>query len=123
MRSYFVGSLNEYKDKGKKVLLLDNDEVGIFRIGNDIFAYKNHCPHQGGPVCQGRLFSLVKENLDGEKQSHGRLYDKEKLNIVCPWHGLEFDIRTGKHPGNPDIKLESFQVEIVSEKIYVHITD
>ena len=48
---------------------------------------------------------------------------KKKLNIVCPWHGLEFDIRSGKHPGNPNIKLESFQVEIVSEKIYVHITD
>ncbi len=123
MKTYFVGSLNEFEDRGKKLLLLDDEEVGIFRLGNDVFAYKNHCPHQGGPVCQGRIFSLVKENLDNTKQSHGRLYDKKKLNIVCPWHGLEFDIRSGKHPGNPNIKLESFQVEIVSEKIYVHITD
>ena len=121
LETFHVGSVQEFKDRDKKVLILNDSEVGIFRMGKDFFAYENLCPHQGGPVCQGRLFSLVKENLDDNSKSHGRLYDENNLNIVCPWHGLEFDIRTGKHPGNPKIKLKSFPIKVDREEVYVTI--
>ncbi|MBT4354915.1 MAG: hypothetical protein HOD13_10165, partial [Rhodospirillaceae bacterium] len=75
--------------------------------------------HQGGPVCQGRLYPRVLENLDENKKSHGRLYDENDLNIVCPWHGLEFDVRTGKHPGNEGIALDPLPVQIDGGEIYV----
>ena len=122
METFHIGLISEFKDREKKVFILNDNEVGVFRMGNEFFAYKNICPHQGGPVCQGRLYSLVKENLDIKKQSHGRLYDKNNLNIVCPWHGLEFDVRTGQHPGNPRLKLESFPVRVEREDVYVTIT-
>ena len=122
METFHIGLISEFKDREKKVFILNDNEVGVFRMGNEFFAYKNICPHQGGPVCQGRLYSLVKENLDKKKQSQGRLYDKNNLNIVCPWHGLEFDVRTGQHPGNPSLKLESFPVKVDREDVYVTIT-
>ncbi len=123
MKSFRVGMVEDFNDRDKKVVTIDNEEVGIFRMGRDFYAWKNVCPHQGGPVCQGRLFPLVRENLDNEMQSHGRLYDDNYLNIVCPWHGLEFDVRTGKHPGNKKLSLEPLPIKIESEIVYVLIKD
>ena len=54
-------------------------------------------------------------------QSHGRIYDEKKLNIVCPWHGLEFDIETGEHPGNPKLKLDPITIEVNSDILYVQL--
>ena len=121
MQHFYVGSIDDFNDKEKKVVIVENIEVGIFRLDDDFFAWKNICPHQGGPVCQGRMYPLVNEKLDKEKKSHGRTYNKTKINIVCPWHGLEFDIRTGKHPGNPSMALESCNIKIKRRDIYVLI--
>ena len=121
MKVFRVGEVSDFKNREKKVVIIDDQEVGIFRINDNFFAWKNQCPHQGGPVCQGRLFPLVKENLDSEMQSHGRIYDEKKLNIVCPWHGLEFDIETGEHPGNPKLKLDPITIEVNSDILYVQL--
>ena len=123
MRTFRIGAVDEFQDRAKRVVKLDDEEVGVFRMGDEFFAWRNSCPHQGGPVCQGRLFSLVQENLDENKKSHGRLYDNDKLNIVCPWHGLEFDVRTGKHPGNDEVALKSFPIQIEGGEIYVLLTE
>jgi len=121
MKVFRVGEVSDFKNREKKIVIIDDQEVGIFRINDNFFAWKNQCPHQGGPVCQGRLFPLVKENLDSEMQSHGRIYDDKKLNIVCPWHGLEFDIETGEHPGNPKLKLDPITIEVNSDILYVQL--
>ena len=121
METFNVGKIEEFEDKSKKVVTIGDEEVGVFRLGDEFFAWRNICPHQGGPVCQGRLYPLVKENLGADMKSHGRVYNKKKLNIVCPWHGLEFDIATGKHPGNPNLALDPCRLEIKKREIYVYI--
>ena len=119
MQSYRIGIVSEFEEGTKKVFNLGETEVGVFRLGGEFYAWNNICPHQGGPVCQGRLYPRVHENLDENKHSHGRLYDENNINIVCPWHGLEFDVRTGKHPGNEEIALDPFPVQIEGGEIYV----
>ena len=119
MQSYRIGTVSEFEEGTKKVFNLGETEVGVFRLGGEFYAWNNICPHQGGPVCQGRLYPRVHENLDENKHSHGRLYDENNINIVCPWHGLEFDVRTGKHPGNEEIALDSLPVQIEGGEIYV----
>ena len=32
------------------------------------------------------------------------------MHVVCPWHGFEYDVVTGRHPGRPDLALRSFPV-------------
>ena len=119
MQTYRIGLVSEFEDRTKKVFNLGESEVGVFRLGKRFYAWYNTCPHQGGPVCQGRMYPRVLENLDENKKSHGRLYDENDLNIVCPWHGLEFDVRTGKHPGNEGITLDPLPVQIDGGEIYV----
>ncbi|MSO80273.1 MAG: hypothetical protein EXQ97_01185 [Alphaproteobacteria bacterium] len=74
-------------------------EIGVFRVVGELFAWHNECPHQGGPVCQGRLMKGVEERLDADRRSLGIHYAEGRLNLACPWHGWEFDLRSGRHAG------------------------
>jgi nitrite reductase/ring-hydroxylating ferredoxin subunit len=39
----------------------------------------------------------VLEDVAEDKKSAGRVFSRNQLNIICPWHGFEFDIQTGTH--------------------------
>ena len=52
--------------------------------------------------------------MDEAKASHGRTYADDGLLIACPWHGFEYDVRTGLHPGAADIALTAVAVQIHS---------
>ena len=119
MRMVSVGRVEDFEVRGKKVLSVDGIEVGVFRLDDGFYAWRNSCPHQGGPVCQGRIYNRVRETLDPEMKSHGRHYDEGVVNIVCPWHGLEFDIRTGRHPGAAGMALERARVEVRDGEVHV----
>jgi nitrite reductase (NADH) small subunit len=117
-----VGKVEDFEDPGKKVVAIGDEEYGVFCLGGEFYAWKNECPHQGGPVCQGRIFKLVTEVIAEDKTSHGRDYAKDgRTNIVCPWHGMEFDIRTGQFPGNGEIALTGAPVQIQDGEVFVII--
>jgi len=121
METVRVGSVGAFALRSRKVFEIAGEEVGVFRLDDGFYAWRNRCPHQGGPVCQGRLYNRVREALDAGRRSLGRRYDEERVHIVCPWHGLEFDIRTGRHPGNDGMALQPATVQIVDGEVYVSL--
>jgi len=94
---------------GRVVVEVAGLEIGIFRLGGELYAWENFCAHMGGPVCQGRLVPRVEERLDEEGRSLGDFFT-DQLHIVCPWHGFEYDVRTGVHAAQPDLRLRSIDV-------------
>jgi nitrite reductase (NADH) small subunit len=114
MRRVNVGSTAEFSDPGRKVIAFDRFEVAVFKLDGEFFAYLNHCPHMGGPVCQGKMIAKVDEIIADDRTSKGMAFSKTRMHIVCPWHGYEFDIRTGVHPGNARARLRKVPV-VVSE--------
>jgi nitrite reductase (NADH) small subunit len=121
MIEHFFANEEEIKDREQLVKVFNEREVGLFRLGDEYYAWENNCPHMGGPVCQGRIINRVDELLDNEKKSHGYRYVEEDVHIVCPWHGYEFNIRTGGHPGDSRAQLKGFVVNVRSGEIYVEI--
>jgi len=117
-----VGRLAELPDGDYKVFAVDAFEVGVFRVGDKVIAYKNDCPHAGGPVCQGKIFHQIDETLTPDKKSAGLRHSKRR-NIVCPWHGYEFDIETGRHPGDPTVRLTPVKVAVRDGEIFVAVQD
>ena len=99
MNEVMVGELRDFAEGGYRVLRVDDFEFGIFRQGERLVAYENYCPHDGGPVCQGKVIPRVEEELGPDQTSRGLRFSSEKRNIVCPWHGWEFDVSTGRHCG------------------------
>jgi nitrite reductase/ring-hydroxylating ferredoxin subunit len=61
----------------------------------------------------------TEERLDAERRSLGIHYQAGSLNIVCPWHGFEFDVRTGRHAGHAAMRLASYPVKVRDGGVYV----
>ena len=123
METIRVGGVAEFDDPGKKVVAVGEAEIGVFKLAGDFYAWRNTCPHQGGPVCQGRIFKRVVADIDNDKQQHGRDYDDTDVHIVCPWHGAEYDIRTGEHAGTPDLKLSPVEIFVEADEVFIRVPD
>ena len=117
----FVGARDKVPEGGRLVVDVGETTIGIFRTGGRLYAYLNKCAHQGGPVCQGKIIPRVNEVIDERGESHGFKFEEEDLHIVCPWHGFEYSIKTGVHPGRPSARLVSVPVEEGSDGIYVTV--
>lgn len=100
-------------------MVVSGIEIGVFQLGGAFYAWRNVCPHQGGPVCQGRIFKRVVENVDADGKVHGRRYDENVRHIVCPWHGGEFDIRTGYHAGTSTLALDPIETVVRHGEVFV----
>lgn len=116
---HLVGRSEDVPEGGRHVVDVAGTTIGVFRFKGRLYAYENVCPHQGGPVCQGRLVPRVAEVLDEGKRSRGQRFDSDDLHIVCPWHGFEYSVATGTHPGHRHIRLRDFPVDEEEGNVYV----
>ena len=119
--SHAAGRSQDIPEKGRLVVDIGDLTIGIFRTGGRLYAYENTCPHQGGPVCQGLIIPAVREVLTPEQMATGYAFDESDLRIVCPWHGYEFSIETGRHPGCAEVHLRSFPVHEENGVVYVSL--
>jgi nitrite reductase/ring-hydroxylating ferredoxin subunit len=119
MADIFVGKEDEFGDRGRKVIAQGDLEIGVFCLDGKYYAWENRCTHQGGPICQGRILNRVEEALNPDKTSRGLKWSESDVHIVCPWHGFEFNIKTGRHPGNKNVRLKPFDVKVQNGEVYV----
>ena len=115
-----VATSEDVLEGGRVVVDVDGVEVGIFRLDGRLYAWENKCAHAGGPVCQGTLMNRVVERLDDDRRSLGDDFGGE-LHIVCPWHGYEYNVRTGEHPAYPRARLRPVEVEEREGEILVRL--
>jgi nitrite reductase/ring-hydroxylating ferredoxin subunit len=50
----------------------------------------------------------------------GQDFGKE-MHFVCPWHGYEYDLKTGECIGNRKLKLKNYKVAVREGNIYVSV--
>jgi hypothetical protein len=77
----------------------------------------------GGPACQGKMIAKVEEIIADDRTSKGMAFSKTKMHVICPWHGYEFDIRTGVHPGNTRARLRKIKVAVSNGEVTIGIPD
>lgn len=118
-----IGPASKFANPGRKVVGFERFEVAVFKLDGEFFAYLNHCPHMGGPACQGKMIAKIEEVIAADRTSKGMMFSKTKMHVVCPWHGFEFDIRTGVHPGNSRARLRKLKVTVSGGDVIVTIPD
>jgi nitrite reductase/ring-hydroxylating ferredoxin subunit len=106
MKRHPVARSGEIPPGGRKVVSIGPLAIGIFNVGGEIRAYRNACPHAGGPVCLGRISGT---SLPSKVYEY--IFGKEGFILRCPWHGWEFDLRTGEHLVDPEVRLKGVAVE------------
>ena len=72
--------------------------IALFNVDGSFFALDGVCPHQGGPLGKGRLQGCI---------------------VTCPWHGWQFDVRSGQHQLHPKLVHPRYEVRIEGSGVLV----
>jgi nitrite reductase (NADH) small subunit len=108
--------------------------IGIFNVHGEFYALRNSCPHQAAPLCRGAVKGMTMPSRPGEY-----VWAREGEILRCPWHGWEFDIKTGRSIFNPhrmrvkaydvtvepstdeDESVETFEVSVEDDWVVLHV--
>ncbi len=118
-KEHVVGNLSEFPDNSHKVVKVGRREIGIFNIGGEFYGLPNICPHQTGPLCEGKTTTGT---LVARKVNDWRFaWDYEGEIVACPWHGLEYHVPTGRCLAFSNIKLRTYEVVVEDGKVKVRV--
>src|SRR5262245_53230774 len=97
MARHVVAAVTDIPPGSRKLVDVSGRAIVLFNLSGEFFALGNRCPHRGGSLCHGSLTGLVEAAAPGEYR-----YSRRGEIIRCPWHGWEFDIRTGRSWCDPN---------------------
>ena len=110
MIRHVVAAVGEIAPGTCRIVTVSGRELGVYNVHGEYYALINRCPHEGAALCTGPILPEFKSDRPGEYRltRHGEM-------LRCPWHGWEFDIRTGQSWCHPDsVKARTYQVEVVA---------
>ena len=91
-----------------KIVTARGRQIGLFEIGGEYFGLSNRCPRKGAELCRGMIVGLAQSSAPGEYH-----LARPGEFIRCPWHGWEFDIRTGQSWCDPkSVRARNFHVRV-----------
>jgi nitrite reductase/ring-hydroxylating ferredoxin subunit len=76
------------------------EEIALARIGDEFYAVQGACLHLEGPLGDGRLEDHV---------------------LTCPWHGWQYDLRTGRNEFDLAIQLRTYDVRVENGEVRVAV--
>jgi nitrite reductase/ring-hydroxylating ferredoxin subunit len=105
---YVVAAVDEILPGERKIVDVAGRSIGVFNIDGEYFALRNRCPHQGGALCEGKLWGVLKADVPGAFE-----YSPRKEILTCPWHGWEFHVRTGQSWCDPRrLRVRRYDVSV-----------
>jgi 3-phenylpropionate/trans-cinnamate dioxygenase ferredoxin subunit len=112
MSRHVIALVADIPPGGRKLVSVKGRPIVVFNLDGAYFGLLNRCPHQGGPLGEGQLTGLVASSCPGEYT-----YSRVGEILRCPWHGWEFDIRTGQSYCDPErIRTRVYPVEVTAGK-------
>ena len=75
--------------------------IAVFNVDGSYFAIDDTCTHDGGPLCEGEV---------------------NGLKVTCPWHGADFDLKSGAVLSPPDFdNVKSYKVVVEGSDLKVEV--
>ncbi|MBL7848093.1 MAG: Rieske 2Fe-2S domain-containing protein [Cyclobacteriaceae bacterium] len=84
-----------------RLLLAGGKRICLVRTPEQLLAVEDKCSHNGESLSRGQV------NYLGE--------------VVCPWHGYRFNLRTGRESGERSNDLEVFPTRADEDGVFVGI--
>ncbi len=94
----FVARVDEVPAGHAKVVMVNGKPIALFNVDGAFYAIYNVCPHEGGPLAEGRLKGYV---------------------VSCPWHDLAFDVRNGQGTDGGGYCVGSYEVRVEGQDVFV----
>lgn len=97
-----VCEANDIPEDTGHVVTVGEEQIAIFEVDGEYLAITNTCPHQGGPLAEGKV---------------------EDKTVFCPWHGYEFDLGSGEHVQafSDDLSCMTYDLQVQDSDIYLKI--
>ena len=95
-----IATVSDVPPGSVKEIAVNGKTLALCNVDGKFYALDNVCLHRGGPLGQGYL--------DGEK-------------IECPWHGWQYDVKTGAVGKSPDMKVASYEVKVEGADVLVAV--
>ena len=94
-----VANVSEIPPGEMKIVEMDGQDVVVANVNGQFFAFANDCTHRGGPLGEGILMDEV---------------------VECPFHGGQFNVRTGEVVAAPPSEpVSTFAVRVEGDDISV----
>ena len=87
-----------------KIVYAGSIAVGVYNLNGQYFALEDRCSHDDGPLCEGD-------------------FDPDTGVAICPRHGANIDIRTGRALTLPAVEpVDTFPVHVEDGMVKVDVT-
>ena len=104
MASIDVGPVDDLPPGTVKIVHAGEISVGVYNLGGSYYAIEDRCSHDDGPLCEGE-------------------FDLEDGYAICPRHGAQVDIRTGRPLTLPAVfPVETFPVRVEDGMVKVDVS-
>lgn len=113
-----VGAVDDFLDGSATVVVAGRREIGVVRWHGRFYALRNVCPHESGPLCRGQLLSLIRPGSEvGDLD-----VDPTIPVMACPWHGWEFDVRTGRTLwSDARMRVRTYAVSVCDDRVILEL--
>jgi nitrite reductase/ring-hydroxylating ferredoxin subunit len=93
-----VARVDEIPSGTARIVNAGDRELALFRVDGEFYATQSQCLHLEGPIGDGELDEHV---------------------VTCPWHGWQYDVRTGENEFDRALRLETFEVVVEGDDVKV----
>ena len=98
-----VGAVGELPPGAVKIVREGDLVVGVFNANGELYAIEDRCSHDDGPLAEGD-------------------FDPDTCVVVCPRHGSEFDVRTGRPRTLPAyVPVDTYPVRVEDGRIKLEL--
>jgi nitrite reductase (NADH) small subunit len=102
MSDLVLMSVSDIPLSGAAEVVAEGRIFAVFRNGSAVHVIDGLCAHAGGPLGKGTLVGDI---------------------VTCPWHGWQYDVRTGQNCLNPRICQQSFPCRILDGMVVIQRAD
>ncbi len=95
-----VGEVNDLAPGQGKLVQVDGTDIALFNVNGTYYAVEAICPHEQGPLHEGEL---------------------DNGTIVCPWHGYDFNVKTGECYVDPELRVTTFVVKTEGNDLFIEV--
>ena len=95
-----VASVSDVEPGKVKPVKINGKTIALCNVQGTFYALDDVCIHRGGPLSEGYV--------EGHK-------------LECPWHGWQFDVKTGITGANAGMRVATYEVRIEGDDVLVGV--
>jgi NAD(P)H-dependent nitrite reductase small subunit len=96
-----VSKVSAIPDQSAICVEVEDQRIALFNFGGQFYAIDDTCPHRGGPLSEG--------SITGEE-------------VRCPWHGAQFNIKSGEVTSPPSpTGVTKYNVRVSGDAIEIEV--